>query len=375
MSNILLSFCIPVYNRSARIKKIINQIIPFKSDEIEIVISDNASQDDTKEVVNKFSDQRIKYYRNKKNVGMDANFILVLKRAIGKFIFLLMDEDEVEMKIIPWILQEIRKNNNLSQICGSIGDKKSRYNGDFAKALKVVREKPQKFEDILMKRYLFNKKYSRSDIAYEFPNRYFKKGEQSLRGLLFFYAHGSGIVLRREILDFNKAKKYIGITNIQQIFIGQALIAGDTLSNSQVFASFGKDQFESRQDLFKGKDWWHPLNFLNQTSFRINLIYELLKYKDKSKKLKKDLLKRQYKEIYNRLLMLLFSKNTQNFAFLSADFEVKEIFNNLVPLIKSLIPFLECIPIVIRMKKSIRIFIFLFFKILSDLSKSLKNER
>ena len=369
MSNFLLSFCIPVYNRSDRIKKIIKHIISFKSDEIEIVISDNASPDDTKEVVSKFHDPRVKYLRNKKNVGMDANFILAMKRATGKFIFLLMDEDEVELETIPWILQKIRKNNNLSQLCGSIGDKRPKYEGDYAEALKIVREKPQRFEDILMKRYLFNKNYSRSDIRFKFPNKFFKKGEESLRELLFFYPHGSGIVLRRDILNFNCTKKYIGITTIHQIFIGQALTAGDTLSTSKVFASFGADQFESRQNVFKGKNWWHPLNILNQTKYRINLIYELVGLKYKSKKLRKELLKKQYEEIYIMLIKLLFSKSTRNFAYLSADFEFKEVFNNLIPLLKSFIPFFEGLSIVLKMKKPISILIYILSKILSDFLK------
>ena len=373
MSKILLSFSIPIYNRSDRIKKIIEHIVEFKSNEIEIVISDNASTDDTKEVVSKFNDPRIKYFRNKKNVGMDANFILVIKRATGKFIFLLMDEDEVELETIPWILNEIRTNDNLSQLCGSIGDKRSRYDGDYAQALKVVKEKPQTFEEILMKRYLFNKNYSRSDIRFKFLNKYFNKGEDSLRNLLYFYPHGSGIVLRRELLDFNSAKRYLGITAMHLIFIGQALIAGDTLSTSKVFASFGSKQFESRQDLFKGKTWWHPLNILNQSRHRINLIYELLKKRNKSKKLRKDLLKRQYEHIYIMLLKLLFSKNIRNFAFLSSDFEAKEIFNNLLPLLKSSIPFFEGISIVLKMKKPIRIFLGVLLIALSDLLKSLKK--
>ena len=369
MSKILLSFCIPVYNRSARINKIIERIIPFDNNEIEIVVSDNASTDDTNEVVNKFNDPRIKYFRNKKNVGMDANFILVLKRATGKFTFLLMDEDEVALETIPWILQEIRKNNNLSQLCGSIGDKRLKYKGDFNKALKVVREKPQRFENILMKRYLFNKNYSRSDIRFKFPEKLFLRGEDSLRELLFFYPHGSGIVLRRDLLDFNMAKKYLGITAMHQIFIGQALIAGDTISTSKVFASFGADQFESRQNLFKGRNWWHPLNILNQIKYRINLIYELVGLKYKSKKLRKDLLKKQYEEIYIMLIKLLFSKNTRNFAYLSADFEFKEVFNNLIPLLKSFIPFFEGLSIVFKMKKPISILKYIVFKILSDLLK------
>ena len=316
IANILLSFCIPVYNREHRIKKIIEQITSFNSDEIEIVISDNASQDNTKEMVSKFKDPRIKYYRNKNNVGMDANFILVIKRATGKFIFLLMDEDKVKLETIPWILSEIRKNENLSQLCGSIGDKKPRYKGNYEKTLRVVREKPQRFEDILMKRYLFNRNYSRSDIRFRFPDRYFKKGEQSLKELLFFYPHGSGVVLRRDILNFNQAKNYIGITAMHLIFIGQTLIAGDTLSTSKIFASFGYEQYNSRQNLFKGKAWWHPLNVLNQIKFRIILINELLKKTKRSKKIKTYLLKKQYKKIQEILIKLLFSKNTQNFDYI-----------------------------------------------------------
>ena len=226
-----------------------------------------------------------------------------------------------------------------------------------------------------MKRYLFNKNYSRSDIRFKFPDKYLKKGEETLRELLFFYPHGSGIVLRRDILDFNSAKKYLGITAMHLIFIGQALIAGDSLSTSKIFVSFGTNQLESRQDLFKGKNWWHPLNTLNQTKFRINLIYELLKKSKKSKKLRKELLEKQYKEIYIQLLKLLFSKNIRNFAFFSADFEVKEIPNNLIPLIKSLIPYFGGISIVLRMKKPIRILRNLTFIALSDLLKSLKKKK
>ncbi len=371
MSNILLSICVPVYNRSDRIKKILQQLTTFKSEEIEFVISDNASPDNTQEVISRFKDPRISYYRNKSNVGMDANFLLAIKRAKGKFIFLLMDEDDVELSTLPWILEQIRENNNLSQLCGSIGDKRPRYKGDYAGALKVTREIPQSFESILTKRYLFNKNYSRSDVRFEFPNKLFKKGEESLKELLFYYPHGSGIVLRKDVLDFKMAKDYIGITNIQIIFVGQALIAGDTISTSEIFASFGKDQFESRQDLFKGKDWWHPLNLLNQIRFRIYFIYDLVRIYNGSKSLRKLLLRKQYKEIYYKLFLLLFSKNYRNFACLSSDFEVKEIYNNLIPLLKSLKPFFEGIQIVLRMKRPFSILKNLLVTILLDAIKAL----
>ncbi len=41
MSKVLLSFCLPSYNRPERINNIINQIITSQSNEIEIIVRDN----------------------------------------------------------------------------------------------------------------------------------------------------------------------------------------------------------------------------------------------------------------------------------------------------------------------------------------------
>ena len=33
-----------------------------------------------------------------------------IKRATGEFVFILMDEDDIETEVIPWILDQIKKN-------------------------------------------------------------------------------------------------------------------------------------------------------------------------------------------------------------------------------------------------------------------------
>lgn len=373
MSEILLSICIPTYNRKERIKKIITDLISVDIKEIEIVISDNASNDGTDKLIKEFKDSRIKYYRNQKNVGMDANFLLVIKRARGEFIFLLMDEDKVELKTIPWILKKIKENKNISQLCGSIGDQRPRYKGDYDAALKVIKDKPRKFEDILMQRYLFNKNYSRDDIRFKFEKKYYKCGHKSLKELLFHYPHGSGIVLRRKVLDLYSAKKYIGISFMHQVLIAQTLIKGDTLSTSKIFAYFGKEQFESRQDLFKGKQWWYPISQLNQTRFRVQLIYDITRGMKKVRNTRKLLLNKQIDFIYKNMLLLLFSKNTRNFAILSSDFRILNIFFNIIPLIKSFKSFLEGLILLLRMKKALKIFIGLINKTIRATTKLMKN--
>lgn len=85
---LLLSICIPTYNRSGYLKKSIESIIsqkPFLDGEVEIVISDNASTDDTEEVVRRFvkNHTNIFYYKNSINVR-DKNFPLVLSKGHGK---------------------------------------------------------------------------------------------------------------------------------------------------------------------------------------------------------------------------------------------------------------------------------------------------
>ena len=91
----LLSICIPTYNRSQYLKETIDSIIgqeEFKSENVEIVISDNCSTDDTEIVCKKYTEQyeNIKYFKNQENVR-DRNFPLVLSKGSGVLLKLCND--------------------------------------------------------------------------------------------------------------------------------------------------------------------------------------------------------------------------------------------------------------------------------------------
>ncbi|NTU69602.1 glycosyltransferase family 2 protein [bacterium] len=95
---ILLSICIPTYNRSKIIKEKLNLLISEEvfqnNNDIEIVISDNCSIDDTEKVclhyVNLYP-EKIRYYRNDKNIR-DENFELVLGYGNGKYLKIQKDK-------------------------------------------------------------------------------------------------------------------------------------------------------------------------------------------------------------------------------------------------------------------------------------------
>lgn len=87
------SIVIPTYNRARDLELAINKILVQNYKNFEIVVSDNCSTDNTSNVVYKFGDRRIRYYRNKKNLGVYANIQKAIDRARGRYIFLHSDDD------------------------------------------------------------------------------------------------------------------------------------------------------------------------------------------------------------------------------------------------------------------------------------------
>lgn len=87
------SIIIPTFNRSKELQFALFCIFQQNFSDFEIVISDNCSTDDTKEVVKIFNSKKITYLRNKKNIVYSLNTKNALKHAKGRYIFLHSDDD------------------------------------------------------------------------------------------------------------------------------------------------------------------------------------------------------------------------------------------------------------------------------------------
>jgi len=86
-NNFLVSIGMPVYNGSASISSAIASLLAQSFTFFELIISDNASTDNTREICENFAikDSRIKYHRQLINQGQAPNFEFVLEQASGKF--------------------------------------------------------------------------------------------------------------------------------------------------------------------------------------------------------------------------------------------------------------------------------------------------
>ena len=103
----LLTLAIPTYNRAGCLRELLSVLADQLKDEprIELIISDNASPDETPSVVEDFVARglRVRYIRNTRDVGADANFLQCFEQARGKYVWLFSDDD----LIIPGAIAKI----------------------------------------------------------------------------------------------------------------------------------------------------------------------------------------------------------------------------------------------------------------------------
>lgn len=104
MPDIILSICIPTYNRGQVLYTNIKKWLETDNQQFEIVVSDNCSEDNTLEFLNSINDKRLKILSNDKNYGGYINGQKALNAGSGKYIMQLTDKDFIDMKSIDKII-------------------------------------------------------------------------------------------------------------------------------------------------------------------------------------------------------------------------------------------------------------------------------
>ncbi len=116
VSEILLSICIPTYNRGTILEKTLEEYVkdPAFDERVEIVISDNCSIDSTEEVVSKYLNQykNIRYIRLPENIGPDLNMSTVLSMGRGLYLKLMNDTVTLKPGALKMICDILKSNKN-----------------------------------------------------------------------------------------------------------------------------------------------------------------------------------------------------------------------------------------------------------------------
>lgn len=115
MSSPLVSICLPVRNGERRVPAVVRSILAQDHDNLELVISDNASTDGTEEVCRELAraDARIVYHRQPENIGLLNNFIATMQLARGPFFRWVGDDDDVAPACISRCLRVLAEDDRL----------------------------------------------------------------------------------------------------------------------------------------------------------------------------------------------------------------------------------------------------------------------
>jgi glycosyltransferase involved in cell wall biosynthesis len=119
-NKVLLSVSIPTYNRANVLEIALNRLLPqFEKheDHIELVISDNASSDNTQEVIEKYCGLypalRVKRNLQPYNTGFFGNFKKCRELASGKYFWLLSDNDHINPGVIDFLMDQLSLGNDV----------------------------------------------------------------------------------------------------------------------------------------------------------------------------------------------------------------------------------------------------------------------
>lgn len=89
-----ISVCMATYNGAKLLHDQLDSILSQISDNDEIIVVDDASTDNSVEILRSYRDERIKIYLNSKNMGVNKSFERAITLSEGKYIFL-SDQDDV----------------------------------------------------------------------------------------------------------------------------------------------------------------------------------------------------------------------------------------------------------------------------------------
>ncbi len=119
----LLTIAIPTYNRASQLDTQLSwlaEAIKGFEEDIEIIISDNCSTDDTPGVVDKWkknlSNASFVSIRNRENLGVMRNIMNCLRSSTAKYVWTIGDDDPIQDRAIPYVINKFKEHDDVSLV-------------------------------------------------------------------------------------------------------------------------------------------------------------------------------------------------------------------------------------------------------------------
>ena len=117
-----ISIGLPVYNGEKLLRKSIDSILSQTFSDFELIISDNASSDSTSIICQDYvnRDKRIRYIRQKKNIGIHRNYFFLVNEAKFDYFLWVASDDYLDPNYLDENLKILIKNDNVVSSVGKV---------------------------------------------------------------------------------------------------------------------------------------------------------------------------------------------------------------------------------------------------------------
>jgi glycosyltransferase involved in cell wall biosynthesis len=115
MNDDTVSVVMCTYNGARYLKEQLDSILEQSYPALEVIVADDASTDETWPLLQAYAekDERLKIFRNQKNIGFNLNFSQACEKASGGYIAIADQDDIWEREKIRILLDEIKKNKDI----------------------------------------------------------------------------------------------------------------------------------------------------------------------------------------------------------------------------------------------------------------------
>lgn len=252
---IILSICIATFNRANFISATLESIIKQVDKNIEIVIVDGASKDNTSKIIEPYLTKYsfIRYYRESKNLGVDRDYNKAVNYSNGKYVWLMTDDDLVKPGAIKKIIRSIINKYNLIIINSEI------KNLDMSRV----------FEERRLKIYR-DKVYNKNEI------------EKFFIDTADYLSFIGSVVIRRDLWKKRDKKSYYGslFIHVGVIFQHPAIHNIKVLSSPQLSIRYGNAMWKPKSFEVWMFNWpkliWSFKSFSDDSKKKVCLEYPFL---------------------------------------------------------------------------------------------------
>lgn len=148
-----VSIIIPTYNRAQYIKEAIDSALSQTYKDIEVIVADDGSTDNTAEIIKTIGDSRIKYiYTEHKGFQSKVRNMGILSSS-GEYISFLDSDDKLEKDAIETMVNEIKKDKDVGLVYADVKEFGDFTNNNIVNTLKNINSKKKSgyvFESLLI---------------------------------------------------------------------------------------------------------------------------------------------------------------------------------------------------------------------------------